>query len=177
MAQKVKVQCRGPVWSEKLGVGWISNRSGWLLELLTELIKYSNIFHQHMISAKGYNSSYESYWNAKKSLDECPKCLHLMLWPNQLRDFCNKHKQLNIYLHTKQWKSNFHTRQVAFFWRQVRQGTRLFYTNILHSYLQLLGLADIQHSAQINSFLGLMKCLALFPCSGELRLIRNNANP
>ena len=38
MAQKVKVQCCywGPVWSEKVG-WWISNRSGWLLELLTEL--------------------------------------------------------------------------------------------------------------------------------------------
>ena len=41
MAEKVKVQCWGPVWSEKVGVGWwwISNRSGWLLELLTELTK------------------------------------------------------------------------------------------------------------------------------------------
>ena len=39
MAQKVKVQCWGPVWSEKVGCGgWISSRSGELLELLTELI-------------------------------------------------------------------------------------------------------------------------------------------
>ena len=39
MAQKVKVQCWAPVWSEKVGgVGWITRRSGWLLELLTELI-------------------------------------------------------------------------------------------------------------------------------------------
>ena len=39
VAQKVKVQCWGPVWSEKVGMGWwwISNRSGWLLELLTKL--------------------------------------------------------------------------------------------------------------------------------------------
>ena len=36
MAQKVKVQCWGPVWSEKVGC-WVSSRSGWLLELLTEL--------------------------------------------------------------------------------------------------------------------------------------------
>ena len=28
-----------------MGVGWISNRSGWLLELLTELIKKSKIYH------------------------------------------------------------------------------------------------------------------------------------
>ena len=36
----MKVQCWGPVWSEK--VGWcccITSRSGWLLELLTELTK------------------------------------------------------------------------------------------------------------------------------------------
>ena len=40
MAQKVKVQCWGPVWSEKVGGWcWVSSRSGWLLELLTELIK------------------------------------------------------------------------------------------------------------------------------------------
>ena len=38
MAQKVKVQCWGPVWSEKVGgCCWVTNRSGWLLELLTEL--------------------------------------------------------------------------------------------------------------------------------------------
>ena len=39
VAHKVKVQYWGLVWSEKVGVGWwwISNRSGWLLELLTEL--------------------------------------------------------------------------------------------------------------------------------------------
>ena len=43
VAQKVKVHCcyRGPVWSKK--VGWwcccITNRSGWPLELLTELKK------------------------------------------------------------------------------------------------------------------------------------------
>ena len=45
MAQKVKVQCWGPVWSEKVGGvvgGWISSRSGWLLELLTELTKKSS---------------------------------------------------------------------------------------------------------------------------------------
>ena len=42
MAQKVKVQCCywGPVWSEKVG-WWISNRLGWLLELLTELITHT----------------------------------------------------------------------------------------------------------------------------------------
>ena len=40
MAQKVKVQCWGPVWSEKVGCCcWVTNRSRWLLELLTELIK------------------------------------------------------------------------------------------------------------------------------------------
>ena len=42
VAQKVKVQCWGPVWSEKVGWWWcwcwVSSRSGWLLELLTELI-------------------------------------------------------------------------------------------------------------------------------------------
>ena len=43
VAQKVKVLCcyRGPVWSEKVGCWWrwwVSGRSGWLLELLTELI-------------------------------------------------------------------------------------------------------------------------------------------
>ena len=39
VAQKVKVQYWGPVWSEKVGWwgGWTSSRSGWLLELLTEL--------------------------------------------------------------------------------------------------------------------------------------------
>ena len=39
MAQKVKVQCWGPVWSEKVGwwCCWVSRRSGWLLEPLTEL--------------------------------------------------------------------------------------------------------------------------------------------
>ena len=40
VAQKVKVQYRGPKWSEKVCGGWISSRSGWQLELLTELIKY-----------------------------------------------------------------------------------------------------------------------------------------
>ena len=40
MAQKVKVQCWGPVWFEKLGWCWVTSRSGWLLELLTELIKW-----------------------------------------------------------------------------------------------------------------------------------------
>ena len=39
----MKVQCWGPVWSEKVGVGWISNRSVWLLELLTELIKRKGV--------------------------------------------------------------------------------------------------------------------------------------
>ena len=41
VAQKVKVQLLyngRHAKSEKVG-GWISNRSGWLLELLTELIK------------------------------------------------------------------------------------------------------------------------------------------
>ena len=38
MAQKVKVQCWGPVCYWKSGWWWISNRSGWLLKLLTELI-------------------------------------------------------------------------------------------------------------------------------------------
>ena len=43
----MKVQCWGPVWSEKVGGGWwwISNRSGWLLELLTELTNIPNIVH------------------------------------------------------------------------------------------------------------------------------------
>ena len=47
MAQKVKVQCWGPVWSEKVGGWWcwVSSRSGWLLELLTELIKGVYFFH------------------------------------------------------------------------------------------------------------------------------------
>ena len=34
----MKVQCWGPEWSEKVGC-WVSSRSGWLLELLTELTK------------------------------------------------------------------------------------------------------------------------------------------
>ena len=43
MAQKVQVQYRGPVWSEKKG-GWlISSRSGWLLELLTELTSVQKV--------------------------------------------------------------------------------------------------------------------------------------
>ena len=39
VAQKVKVYCWGPVWSEKVGWCWcwVTNRSGWLSELLTEL--------------------------------------------------------------------------------------------------------------------------------------------
>ena len=40
VAQKVKVQCWRPVWSEKSGCWWVASRSGWLLELLTELINY-----------------------------------------------------------------------------------------------------------------------------------------
>ena len=46
MAQKVKVQCWGPVWYlKKWGCWcwWVSSRSGWLLELLTELIKSRKI--------------------------------------------------------------------------------------------------------------------------------------
>ena len=52
MAQKVKVQCWGLVWSEKVGC-WISSRSGWLLELLTELKK---LYNHCDILAKQYTS-------------------------------------------------------------------------------------------------------------------------
>ena len=49
MAQKVKVQCWGPVWSEKVGCCcWISSRSGWLLELLTELTKARRRCYQYL---------------------------------------------------------------------------------------------------------------------------------
>ena len=47
VAQKVEVQCWWPVWSEKVGWWWwcwVTNRLGWLLELLTELRTQSSLY-------------------------------------------------------------------------------------------------------------------------------------
>ena len=44
-----KVQYRGPVWSGGGGGGWISSRTGWLLELLTEVKKKFSLFLWRLI--------------------------------------------------------------------------------------------------------------------------------
>ena len=55
VAQKVKVQCWGLVWSEKVGCCWVTIRSGWLLELLTELTKGSSFQISKAVAGRIHN--------------------------------------------------------------------------------------------------------------------------
>ena len=88
-----------------------------------------------MISAKGYNSSYESYWNAKKDLDECPKCLYLMLRPSNSLTCATKitNNWISIFIQSNERATSIQDKLLAFgnkWGREPGYSIQIFFTHI-----------------------------------------------
>ena len=72
VAHKVRVQYWGTVWSEKVGWWWwwVSSRSGWLLDLLTELMNLQI-------------ANFVSPWTPNSFSQSCLKNSHVTIWACQ----------------------------------------------------------------------------------------------
>ena len=113
----MKVQCWGPVWSEKVGGGWISSRSGWLLELLTELTIHDRLRNStHDINQFTWQSESE---NAQPS--QFMRCLHLTecCGPRQILTNSQPTNQYNK--QEARWENKSETRELLQFWIHWKQ--------------------------------------------------------
>ena len=81
----MKVQCWGPVWSEKVGGWWwITSRSGWLLELLMEL----TIQRDHRNITSGYFQFSPKTRSISVSFLVCTSCKYISESSWSWLDYC-----------------------------------------------------------------------------------------